>query len=83
MPVLVRDHDEHPVHVAPADEHPPPVYLPLHVFVYVRVEPLYEHVPFSIEHERVHDSVPLDVLVVFDTAVQFVIHDDVYSQLLL
>ena len=71
VPVSVRDHDEHPVH---ADEPTvvlfagPPVYLPLHVFLYVRVEPLYEHVPFAIEHERVHDSVPLDVLVVFDTA---------------
>ena len=32
-----------------------------HVSVYVRVEPLYEHVPFEMLHERVHDSVPLRV----------------------
>ena len=58
-------HDEHPEHVAPAEEQPPAVYLPLHVCV----EPLYEHVPLSMLHER--SQVWVDD--VFDTAVQFVL----------
>ena len=42
--------------------------------MYERVDPLYEHVPFAILHERVHDSLPLDVDVVFFTLVQGVLH---------
>ena len=73
MPVDVRFQFVQPVHVAPADEHPPPVYLPSHVFVYVRVEPLYEHVPFAMLQDRVQLSVPELVDVLFKASVQFVV----------
>ena len=42
--------------------------------MYERVEPLYEHVPLAILHERVQDSVPELVDVVFDTDVHGVVH---------
>lgn len=59
VPVAERFHSEQPEHVSPADEHAEFVYLPLHLSLYERVEPLYEHVPFSIEHVRVQLSVPV------------------------
>ena len=62
-------HDEHPEHVAPgarADWHAELVYLPLQVCF----DPLYEHVPFAILHERVQSWVD-DV---FNTSVHNLLH---------
>ena len=39
----------------------------------MRVEPLYEHVPFAMLQERVQLSVPDCVDLLFETAVQFVV----------
>ena len=66
MPPPHVPHDEHPEHDAPADWHAELVYLPFQVCV----DPLYEHVPFAILHERVQDCVD-DV---FDTDVHDVLH---------
>ena len=41
----------------------------------MRVEPLYEHVPFAMLQERVQLSVPLDVLLVFETEVHGVVQE--------
>ena len=80
VPVDVRFQFEQPVHVSPADEHPPPVYLPSHVSLYVRVEPLYEHVPLLMLQERVQLSLPSRVDVVFATAVQLVLQVCVFIE---
>ena len=74
--MLVRFHDEHPVHVAPADEQPPPVYFPLHVFVYERLPEYVADAALAIDDVQSyeHDSVPLLVLDEFDTDVQLVLH---------
>ena len=88
VPVVVRVQLEQPEHDAPADAQPELVYLPLQVLVYERVEPLYEHVPFDIVHERVQDSLPESVDVVLDVAVHNVlqvwvliehVHDDDFA----
>ena len=50
------------------------------MFVYVRVEPLYEHVPFAMLQERVQLSVPDCVDFVFETAVQSVLQVCVFIE---